>query len=146
MQAREQDHGGKERSEAGVQFLVQNLNEMGVRARVVSGPSGGKASVVEISGPVSARVWVKALGSASGLVPLSYKQEGWTFYGDLLVIATNIRLGEKTHPDAKIYAMSESEAKALADGGSFIPKSKFREWARRRAADEWRRKLRGVVG
>ena len=147
MQAREQDHGGKERSEAGVQFLVQNLNEMGVRARVVSGPSGGKASVVEISGPDGAcRIWVKTLKADFDAVFLSQKQE-WEFHGcRLLVVVANFRHEEETHSDAAIYALCESEAKGLADSGHSIPKSKFREWARGQAADEWRRKLRGVVG
>ena len=134
----EQDSGGKKLSKAGRDFFIQKMRARGLSALDLR----RRESVVEVSG---CPIWVKTLRAASDLLWFSRDPE-WSF-GDrrLLIIVTGFRL-EDAHPDAKIYAMSESEAKALADGGSFIPKSKFREWARGRAADEWRRKLRGVVG
>ena len=131
----QQDPGGKKLSEAGRDFLVQNLRDQGVSATDL----GGNPSVVKISGRVCA--WVKTLQSDFSEVPLSYDKQGWKFHGDdLLVIVTNIRRGEERHPDAKIYAMSEAKAKELANGGRFISKSKLRKWiAEGRGEDEWRR-------
>ena len=146
MQARksttqEQDSGGKKLSKAGRDFFRQKMRDWRLSALDLH----RRESVVEVSG---CPIWVKTLRAASDLLWFSRDPE-WSF-GDrrLLIIVTGFRL-EDAHPDAKIYAMSESEAKMLANRGSgkAIRKRDFRERiVNRHGRDEWRRKLRDIIG
>ena len=136
-----QDHGGKGLSQAGRDFFIRNLVSRGLSAF----DPGGGVSIVEISAPTSARIWVKTLERIPCGVYLSGKSE-WEFYGRILVVVANIDSNRKEQPDAVIYALSEHEAKALANGGNSISESNFREWIRGRDKDEWWEKLRGAIG
>lgn len=136
-----QDHGGKELSKTGRDFLIQELRIRGLSAD----DPGGRESIARIFAPVSARIWVKTLESFPRVVPLSYKSE-WEFYGCVLVVVANIRVGEEAQPDAVIYTLCESEARELANNGTSMPEAKFREWANGQKTDEWWWKICHAIG